>query len=353
MPVCTRRQRTARVVLDMWPRGRGAGPFCVVVHLDGFVEHLLCIMSEREWGALAVVSRCVRDGISNLIRLQGTPAWSHGAARTEALQIKCRRVAMLRRLQRFASRRGLAFRDYWGLMLQVRFVIRPHELMRPSIRPCSGVALYGYGNRRVPDGAFADALTASTPAERAMHIIDHCDSQCRGSVCDDAPASRLHGPWVHRVILYLTRHVWGDDPCAHERVLRCSGASLRSVLDVWLRGLSRHKVRWSRCRDGQYRLCYRYTLVPVPLFVRGVLSLLNPPLPVGRSLSGRGWRGCSILLLDRSLVSFHQPMTPVLSSAACSCKSFFETVRCCARGTLRGFLGRVMSDLASCMLYGY
>jgi hypothetical protein len=286
MPVCTRGRRTARMTSELWSRGRGTGPFCLVAHLDAFIEPLLCVLSEREWGALAVVSRCVRDVISNLIRLQGTPAWSHGAMRTGTMQVRCQRVVILRRLQRFASRRCLAFREYWGLLLQVQFVIRPHELMRPSIRPCSGVALRGYGNRRVPDGAFADALTASTPTERAMQIIDHCYWQCRGSVCDDAPASRLHGPWVHRVILYLTRHVWGDDPCAHERVLRCSGASLRSVLDVWLRGLSRRKVRWSRCRTGEYRLCYCYTLVPVPLFVRGALRLLNPPLPVGRSLSG-------------------------------------------------------------------
>ena len=68
-----------------------------------------------------------------LIHLQGTPAWSHGAVRPDAMQIKCRRVATLRRLQRFASRRGLAFRDYWGLMRQVRSVIRPHEFMRPAI----------------------------------------------------------------------------------------------------------------------------------------------------------------------------------------------------------------------------
>jgi hypothetical protein len=286
MPVCTRNMRTARGTSSLWLCDGGAGPFQLVAHLGGVVEQLLHFLSEREWGALAVVSPCVGGVISNLIHLQGTPAWSHGAVRTDAMQIKCRRVATLRRLQRFASRRGLAFRDYWGLMRQVQSVIRPHEFMRPAIRPCSEVVLYGYGDRHVPDCAFADALTAPTPTGRAMQIIDLCYWHWRLSPCDASSVSRLHGPWIHRVILLLTRCVWGDDPRAHERVLRCSAESLRSVLDLWLRGLSRHKVRWCWCRVGEYRLCYRYTLVPVPLFVRGVLGLLDRQLPVGRSLSG-------------------------------------------------------------------
>jgi hypothetical protein len=113
MTVCTRRQRTACVTMVLWPRGRGAGPFCLLEHISGVVERLLDLLGEREWGALAMLSRPIGEAIAGLIRSN-----CRSAVPTR-LVVKCRRVSTLRRLQRWASRRELTVGHYWRVLQQV------------------------------------------------------------------------------------------------------------------------------------------------------------------------------------------------------------------------------------------
>jgi hypothetical protein len=107
-----------------------------------------------------------------------------------------------------------------------------------------------------------DTLTGSTAAERAAVLLDHCYL--------DGPGSAIHNR-----ILRLTRQVWGEDPLAHERLLRVSPTCLRRVLRFWLRGLSPASFAWYRFPSGERECCYRHTRVPVPAFLVGALSLLG------------------------------------------------------------------------------
>lgn len=113
MPVCTRRQRTAYVTATLWPQGRGASPFGLLEHLGVVVERLLGLLGEREWGALAMLSRPVGETIAGLIESN-----CRSTVRT-CLSVKCRRVSTLRRLQHWALRRGVTAGSYWRLMQQV------------------------------------------------------------------------------------------------------------------------------------------------------------------------------------------------------------------------------------------
>eukprot|EP01047_Picozoa_sp_COSAG01_P003502 COSAG01_NODE_104_length_26171_cov_96.617612_28_plen_83_part_00 len=63
-----------------------------------------------------------------------------------------------------------------------------------------------------------DTLTGPTPTGRAFALLDHC---------------YLEGPGgqIHCKFLQLTRQVWGENPLAHEHLLRGSPTSLRHVLE--------------------------------------------------------------------------------------------------------------------------
>jgi hypothetical protein len=143
-------------------------------------------------------------------------------------------------------------------------VIRPHALAEPVVVPRCRHPRYSLPelSRGGPECAYMDTLTGSTAVERAAVLLDHCYL--------DGPGSAIHNR-----ILRLTRQVWGEDPLAHERLLRISPTCLRRVLRFWLRGLSPASFAWYRFPSGERECCYRHTRVPVPAFLVGALSLLG------------------------------------------------------------------------------
>lgn len=120
----------------------------------------------------------------------------------------------------------------------------------------------GIEHPRAAPCAYMDTLTGPTPTGRAFALLDHC---------------YLEGPGgqIHCKFLQLTRQVWGENPLAHEHLLRGSPTSLRHVLRLWLRRLKPSSFSWLRGISGGLECCYRHTHVRVPAFLVGVLSLLG------------------------------------------------------------------------------